>query len=349
MIVRPCWPFALVCLLGAGATSAADVVRGCLPAASVPIMVRIGAEPAVAALLEGGIETPLSVAEAASRRLLWSAAAHPAVVRTFADMDTAFAGSLAALDLDGDGLHDRIYAGDLAGRLWRFDLQHGAPAAQWARGGVFADFRNDEGRGFLAAPDVSLSAPPGAPAWLNIAVGTAAPGNAAANNRFYALRDHAVHESWTEEQYQDWQPLHEADLLRVTVTAQADTEAATSPDPAFAGWYVELGAGHVVTPTITINHRAVLAIAAVLPRGNGPCEVLTRIASFDLVRQQLVPATTGDHWQASLPLPVPVAAGFSLEAIDDAVTACVLGGQRIAACDVDTRPRKTWWRRNDAE
>jgi hypothetical protein len=349
MTARACWTCALLCLLGVGVTPAADSMRGCLPAASVPIMVRIGAEPAVAALLEGGIETPLSVVEAGSRRLLWSAAAHPAVVRVFPDMDTAFAGSLAALDLDADGLHDRLYAGDLAGRLWRFDLQHGVPTAQWARGGVFADFRNTEGRGFLAAPDVSLSAPTGGSAWLNISIGTAAPGNDAANNRFYALRDHAVYESWTDEQYEDWPPLREADLLQVSATVQAGTEAAASTDPTFAGWYVELGAGHVVTPTITIEHRAVLSIAAVAPRGNGPCEVLTRIASFDLLRQQVVPVPVGHPWQTPLVVPIHVAGVFSLEPVRDTIAACMLGGQHVAACDVDTRPRKTWWRLSDAE
>jgi AcrR family transcriptional regulator len=196
-------------------------------------------------------------------------------------------------------------------------------------------------------------AEPGAPrvaAWIDGVVAQAQNPDAAENTRPFAINGARLADLFPDE----WMQLREAVIAPLrTAVADAGGDPARDGDavyhPAFAGWYVELGAGHVVTPTITINHRAVLAIAAVLPRGNGPCEVLTRIASFDLVRQQLVPATTGDHWQASLPLPVPVAAGFSLEAIDDAVTACVLGGQRIAACDVDTRPRKTWWRRNDAE
>lgn len=352
MTLRQASALGLIWFAIAGVASAAQTMQGCLPAVAVPITVRIGVEPATAAHLEGGIETPLTLVAAQSRRVLWSAAAHPGAVRVFPALDTTIAGSIAAIDLDADGVHDRIYAGDLAGRLWRFDLHHGAPAVQWASGGVFADFSNAEGRGFLAAPDVSLAAPPGAPPWLNIAIGTAAPGNAAASNRFYALRDHAVHEAWTDEQYEDWQPLREVDLLRVAGTAQASTEAAMPADPASAaGWYVELGVGHVVTPTITVGNRAVLAIAAVLPRVGGPCEVLTRIASFDLVRQQIAPTgnATGREWQMALPAAVLVTAGFTLERTSDALATCTLGGQQIAACDVDTRPRKTWWRRNDAE
>src|SRR5690606_23734483 len=131
--------------------------------------------------------------------------------------------------LDADGLHDRIYAGDLAGRLWRFDIHHGAPAGQWAAGGVFADFSNVEGRGFLAAADVSLSAPAGAAPWLNIAIGTAAPGNPAANNRFYALRDHAVRERWSQRQHEQWQALREQDLQRVPAVARMAEAGSAAP------------------------------------------------------------------------------------------------------------------------
>jgi Tfp pilus tip-associated adhesin PilY1 len=281
--------------------------------------------------------------------VLWSAGAHSAAVQMFSGMDAAFFGSLSAVDLDADGLHDRIYAGDIAGRVWRLDLHHGAAAGQWASGGIFADFSNQEGRGFLAAPDVSLSAPPGAAPWLNIAIGTAAPGNAAANNRFYALRDHAAYASWTDEDYEDWQPLREDDLTKVDGTVQAAAETANFMEPDSPGWYVALGSGHVVTPSLTVNHRVVLSIAAHLPRG-GSCEVLTRIASVELEHGRLVPASgTQAGWRTVLPKPVALAATFTLATPEGSSSPCTLGGQRVAACDVDTRPRKTWWRRGDAE
>lgn len=327
----------------------AEAVRSCLPAVSVPIAVRIGDATPVAALLEGGIETPLSLFAADSRQLLWSAGAQSSATQVFTDMDAAFFGSLTAVDLDSDGLHDRIYAGDIAGRIWRFDLHHGAPAAKWASGGLFADFSNPEGRGFLAAPDVSLSAPPGASPWLNIAIGTAAPGNAAANNRFYALRDHAVHDVWTDEDYEEWRPWREKDLLRINATTQAAADAPALVDATGPGWYVELGSGHVVTPTLTVNDRAVLAIAAVLPRG-GPCEVFTRIASFDLAQQRIVVPPDGGDWRPPLPVPVALGADFQVAPVaGEAIAHCTLGDQRVTDCDVDTRPRRTWWRREDAE
>lgn len=331
-----------------GVVIAASPTPDCLPKGSMPITVRIGEGPSVPALLEGGIETPLSVLDATSGRLLWSAAAHPAAIQTFPAMDAAFTGSLAAIDLDADGLHDRVYAGDMAGRIWRFDLQHGAPAGQWAAGGVFADFSNTEGRGFLAPADVSLSAPPGNAPWLNIAVGTAAPGNPAASNRFYALRDHAVHESWTAQQYDEWQPLREDDLQQVPATAQATADAAATVDAASHGWYVELGTGHVLAPTLTVGHRVVLVIAAVVPREGAPCEIFARIASLDLQAAQVIPGDDG-AWQRPLPGTIPAIANLALAVTDQGIAECTLHGQRVPACDVDTRPRKSWWRRTDAE
>jgi Tfp pilus tip-associated adhesin PilY1 len=308
--------------------------------------VRIGDGPPRAALLEGGIEIPLVLFEAGSRRLLWSAGAGSTAIQAFQDLDAAFTGSITAVDLDGDGLHERIYAGDMAARMWRFDLHHGADAAVWATGGIFADFSNVEGRGFLAAPDISLSATAGR-TWINIAVGTAAPGNPAANNRFYVLRDHAVHASWTGGQYQDWQPLTEADLLLVPAIVE-EVASAPTVDPSGPGWYVELGRGHVVVPSITVADRSTLVIASAVPRG-GTCEVFARIATFELTGQRVVPASTSGQWSSRLAAPVPAGATFGFGPVAGATAPCLLADQRVPACDVDTRPRKTWWRRSDAE
>ena len=97
-------PAVCIGLLAGGLACAAD----CLPDVSVQLMVRIGDAPPVAAALEGGIETPLSLFEVGSRRLLWSAAAHATAIQEFPGMTAAFTGSIAAIDLDGDGLHDRV-------------------------------------------------------------------------------------------------------------------------------------------------------------------------------------------------------------------------------------------------
>lgn len=344
MNVRGWHALVMLALLGSTPLRAA---APCLPQVSVPVLVRIGDGPPRAALLEGGIETPLSLLEAVSRRLLWSAGADASAIQVFPGLDAAITGSVAAMDLDGDGLHDRIYAGDMSARLWRFDLHHGANPAEWATGGRLADFSNPEGRGFIAAPDISLSQVTDAPSWINIAIGTAAPGNPAANNRFYALRDHAVYESWTSGEYEEWRPLTEAGLLLVQAIVGEAGEA-PGVDTSGPGWYVELGRGHVIVPTITAADRSTLVIAAAVPRG-GACEVFARIATFDLAHRRVVPASEPGQWSTVLATPVPAVAGFSYGPAEADTAPCLLAGQRITACDLATRPRKTWWRRSDAE
>lgn len=338
----------MACLMWPFGTHASESWPDCLRAAPVALQVRIGDAPAVSAWLEGGIETPLRVRDALTGRILWSASTRASSSQVFEAMDTAFMGSYTAVDLDSDGLHDRIYAGDMAARLWRFDLHHGAAPDGWTSGGIFADFSNPEGRSFIAAPDVSLSAPPDAAPSLTIAVGTAAPGNPAAHNRFYVLRDHAVYDSWSDQDYAAWQPVREADLQRVD-TFQGGGDTPAFADPADPGWFIELGGGHVVTPSLTVSHRAVLAIAAPLPNAGGPCEVFVRIATLDLQHQRVVPVPEEGEWRLPLIEPVPALASLSVGAAQGNVAPCTLAGQRVAACDVDTRPRRTWWRRGDAD
>jgi Tfp pilus tip-associated adhesin PilY1 len=337
-------PAVCIGLLAGGLACAAD----CLPDVSVQVMVRIGDAPPVAAALEGGIETPLSLFEVGSRRLLWSAAAHATAIQEFPGMTAAFTGSIAAIDLDGDGLHDRIYAGDMAARVWRLDLHHRAAATQWATGGVFADFSNPEGRVFLAAPDISLAAPPGSASWLNLAFGTAAPMNPAANNRLYVLHDPGLDHAWSGEALASWVPVREEDLSRVTAVPATTDEVPAPTVPAHPGWYVELGSGHVVAPSLTVHNRVVLAIAEVVPRDGEPCEVFTRIAAVDLATRQVITMGPAQGRQ-TIATPIPANATFTLGQAAEGIAPCTLAGQRINACDVDTRPRRTWWRREDAQ
>lgn len=344
----PC-RYAVFLLLAVAAPScfSAEPLSTCLQSGSVAVNVRMAGGAPVAALLEAGIETPLRLVDAATGHQLWSAADR-AAIQVFPDMDSAIFGSIAAIDLDADGIHDRIYAGDIAGRLWRFDVHHGAEAGQWTSGGILADFTNNQGRGFIASPDLVMSSPPGVPPWLNISIGTAAPGNPSASNRFYVVRDHAPFDTWSDDDFESWKPVREEDLMKVS-TAQASAEAANVVDPEMPGWYIELGSGHVIAPSITVNHRVVLGIAEAIPR-TGPCEILTRIASLELDQGRVVPEVSSlDNWTRLLPVPVLLSDRFEIGEVHGTVAPCSLGGQLVAACDVDTRPRKTWWRREDAE
>jgi hypothetical protein len=338
--------------LTAGPAIAASPYSACLPDAAVPMRVRIDGGAPLNAVLDGGLETPLTLFDAATGRLLWSAGSESIAIQVIAGMDAPVTGSITVLDLDGDGLHDRIYVGDMAARLWRLDVRHGTAAREWAIGGMFADFSNPEGRGFVAPADVVKLAPPGEAPRLEIAIGTAAPGNSAASNRFYVLRDPLVASPVSPEELGQWIPLRESGLMRVE--PGADSTFATAP--ATTGWYVELGQGHVVAPAITTAHRTVLAIATLLPGESAPCEVFAHLVTIDREQQRVMPATAASgparpaDWRVLLNDPVHVSASFRHESVStEPAAACMLGSNRVPGCDVDLRPRRTWWRRSDAE
>ena len=309
----------------------------CRAGSPAAIVVRIGQTPPRQAWLRGGAAPALQIIDAETSQPLWSAAATQPASQLFNAMHAQFAGSLLPLDLDGDGVHDRIYAGDLAGRLWRFDLHHGLPAAQWATGGVFADFSSGS-RGFLAAPDVSLSETD-----FRITLGTARMGTAAVDNRLYVLRDSHPYESWSQEQYERWRPLREADLV------QLHRLGSTLTGPAPNGYFIAIGGFDILSPTLTASGRATLALADPGSASDSRCVVSVVVSSIDLADGRVLrtAAVDGDP-PPRLTLPLPADARFELRRESDRAL-CTLGDTRIPACDVDLSPRRLWWRREDAD
>jgi hypothetical protein len=331
-------------LLWPRADAPAATPADCFAVAPLPLLVQVGTAGPRQVLLIGGIAPAMRIVDAQTGATLWSAGTSASVSQRFTAMSAAFAGGFAALDTDHDGLHDRLYAGDLAGRIWRFDLHNGSAAQSWASGGIFADFSNDAGRGFLAPPDVSLATAPGQAPWFHIAIGTAAPGRVEANNRFYVLRDFAPFEPWTDQQYRDWQPVGESDLLRI------DTATETVPAAIQAGWFIELGQGDVLSAALTVAGRAVFAISETSTMPAAGCRsaftVATVLLSVGQVQRHI------DGWRRPLDGDMPLGTQFTLASdADPAATRalCSFGAAHLAECDVDLSAHRSWWRREDAE
>jgi hypothetical protein len=275
-------------------------------------------------------------------------------------MTAAFSGSLTAIDTDADGLQDRIYAGDLAGRIWRFDIHNGSPAQRWISGGVFADLgrtsAGGDGVSFLAPPDVSLAINAGGHAWLNIAVGTANRRNQATINRFFVLRDFAVRGQWSDEQFAAWHPLRVSDLIDVSNRVDAPQPAPPVLDIA-AGYTFALGAGSVWTQPITVDGRLVIAVAEATPQPATQCRALVSLVAIDAASGRPGFDLNNDHTIDARDLRVMQAARFNTAATFTIAVAenrndpaiCRLGAEAIAACSVRLPLRRRYWRREDAD
>jgi type IV pilus assembly protein PilY1 len=192
--------------------------------------------------------------DAVSGNVLWYAgpAADTTADLKHASMTHSIPADIRVFDLTGDGYADRMYAGDVAGRVWRFDIANGQPRATLVTGGVFASLGNahlathpmTSTRRFYSAPDVAFLSE-GGRTWLNIGIGSGYRGhplNTEIEDRYYSLRDYLPFARLTQAQYDAATVLTEADTNLVDIT---DTITPTIPAGA-AGWRLDLrraGAG----------------------------------------------------------------------------------------------------------
>jgi type IV pilus assembly protein PilY1 len=142
-------------------------------------------------------------------------------------MNNALPADVRVFDLSGDGFADRIYASDLGGQVWRFDIFNGAEPNSLVTGGRFAALGDGhlaapgdgtDSRRFFYAPDPSLITYNGE-TWINIAIGSGhrekPASDATTQNRAFGLRDYRPFQQLTQQQHDAW----EADKL---ITDDAD-------------------------------------------------------------------------------------------------------------------------------
>ena len=163
------------------------------------------------------------------------------------DMQYSIPADVRVIDLDIDGFADRLYAADMGGQIWRFDVFNGRPPASLISGGVIARLGGapaaapaaSESRRFYYAPDVALAGR-GAQRFIHIGIGSghrARPNSLATQDRFFALRDHVVFESLTQAEYETLTPVPDGALVDITDNLQQSIPFG-SP-----GWRLDLDEG----------------------------------------------------------------------------------------------------------
>lgn len=300
-------------LLTAGSVSAATAPCG---APEPPALrVQIGAAPAIAQLRPGSGPQQLQLLLPGGSTPLWSAGPGPAASQHLFDVAARFAGSLVAIDTDSDGLHDRIYAGDLAGRLWRIELANGEPAASFARATILADLGDSTGtRSLLAPADVWLTGSASGNV-LAIAIGTAGPGN---GNRFHLLHD----------------------------AIPADAAGGTSTLPAANNYHLDLGSRQSLVASITVHGRTTLAVARQFDPAS--CMANVAVTTVETAVAATGPVTTEPVWEELGAQPAH--AGFEISVQDaGASLRCRLAGHAIEACSTPVPVNTRFWRREDAD
>ncbi|WP_301392211.1 pilus assembly protein, partial [Thalassolituus sp. UBA675] len=115
------------------------------------------------------------------------------------DMTSSFVANPVLVDTDTDGNVDRIYAADVGGRVWRFDLRGNSPADIY--GGVILDINTSEVEGrsgnrrFFYSPDVTKLKDT---VYISIGSGYRAhPLETAVDDRFFVIKDSTQFDSNT--------------------------------------------------------------------------------------------------------------------------------------------------------
>ncbi len=193
----------------------------------------------------------LYMVDAMDGSLLWwagNSADNPSADLPLADMTNSIPSDLLVIDMNGDHVHDRIYVGDMAGQMWRFDIHNdtASTTAELVTGGVIAKVGGDtaaENRRIFYPPSVSLVADEWLGSFLAVAFGTGhranplgTPGKSV-DDGFYMLRDPHVFTPPVDSQGDVVYPTAlTANFYDVTTDLNPNTSDLNSHD----GWRISL-------------------------------------------------------------------------------------------------------------
>ncbi len=210
---------------------------------------------------DDGVGAGITILDLESGAELWRAS-RTSLDLPLADMTRAIASRIRVLDISGDGFADRMYAADMGGQIWRFDLFSGQTPANLATGGVIAQL-GAEGlsgspqpadiRRFYNTPDVSIFTDPLQDRrYLAVSIGSgyrAHPFDQSAEDRFFSLRDPDVFNQLEQTDYDNYDVIVDSDLVEVSGQLQVELT------PADRGWRFTLPASQkVLADSITFDN-----------------------------------------------------------------------------------------------
>ena len=185
-------------------------------------------------------------------------------------MNRSIPSRITVIDINGDGFSDRMYAADVGGQIWRFDISSGQPAATLVTGGIIARFGFEGGGGTVLtpagegprriynSPDVSIFTDlQQSRRYIAVSVGTgyrSHPLNSDAGDTFYSLRDPDVFNRLSQSDYNSYDIALDADMI--TVNGQTKTVIAAGD----RGWKFQMPATQMVLSNSTTFNDSVFFV-----------------------------------------------------------------------------------------
>ncbi len=171
---------------------------------------------------------------------LWRAGPDDEADLTLDTMTRGMPTRVRAIDFNGNGFIDKLYASDLGGQIWRFDVFMDKTPAELITGGVIARLGAEtiatpsagETRRFYNAPDISLFTDVRQQRrYIAMSIGSgyrAHPFDLTATDRFYSIRDPDVLNKLDQDAYDNYSVIVDSDLVEVSGSTQAVISTADS-------------------------------------------------------------------------------------------------------------------------
>lgn len=224
----------------------------------------------------------LYIVNASTGALIWNTSTPTDTAPYDGIMQYSMPSDPKVIDINGDGMVDQIYIGDMGGQVWRFDVDSNATsAAALVSGGVIANLAGNtpaNNRRFFYPPDVAL-VDNGSGSFLSVSIGSgnrANPLGTGVNDRFYMIRQNST--STAPEGYgmidtaastasnTVYRPITDADLYNATqnlIGSSDVTIASTAAETLKSkqGWRLSMQATgeKVLAASLTVNNQIVFS------------------------------------------------------------------------------------------
>lgn len=209
-----------------------------------------------------GMGNAIYMVDALDGSLIWSGGKTDATT-TFSAMNYSIPSQVAGGDVNGDGLMDVLFVGDMGGQLWRFDIKNGATTASGlVSGGVIADLgKNDsppDTRRFYQPPSLFISKTGDGTGYLGVALGSgyrAHPLDQDIVDRFYIVRQFSIYKAPTTYTKLTEDDLYDASDDLVNTGSDTEKAAALASLDAKQGWYITMpnGGEKVLSTAVVVN------------------------------------------------------------------------------------------------
>ena len=217
------------------------------------------------------------IVDASTGQRLWWASSDTTADLVLSKMTNSIPSDVTVVDIDNDGIADRLYVGDMGGRVWRIDLDNktNTGASNLATGGLLAELGGTtaaDNRRFYYAPDVALlQQRTGYELTVSIGSGYRAhPLDKTIHDRFYMIEDSDVFaapadtDSDGKPNYPDYteSALYDATSNILGTGTGATLATARAQLANGHGWYIQLaGSGgtfegeKVLAPSVTLQGK----------------------------------------------------------------------------------------------